>query len=71
MSDGPMDRSNPSEKASYGRTFIYRWRNDVILYTWEWTLKGQGWAAWQMSDGPMDRSEKASYGRTIILPMAT
>ncbi len=31
MSDGPIDRSDPSDKHVYGRTQkFYRWRNDVI-----------------------------------------
>ena len=30
MSDGPIDRSDPSDKHVYGRTEFYRWRNDVI-----------------------------------------
>ena len=25
MSDGPIDRSDPSDKAVYGRTIFYRW----------------------------------------------
>ena len=31
MSAALMDRSDPSEKPSYGRTFFYRWQNDVII----------------------------------------
>ena len=74
MTDGPMDRSDPSEKASYRRTFIYRWRNDVILLYREhnYNLERTGLASMTNVRWPMDRSdplEKPSYGRTIILPM--
>ena len=43
-------------------TSFYRGRN--------YSLEGQGFPAWQMSDGLMDPSEKQSYGRTCILLMA-
>ena len=70
MSDGPMDRSDPSDKQSYGRTIIIRMvkrRNCKALGST--VLKQEGLQAWQMSDGPMDRSDpsdKHSYGRTNI-----
>ena len=69
-----MDRSDPSENASYGQTFILpmaKLRHSTEVESI--VLKGQGLQTWQMSDGPMDRSdpsENGSYGRTFILPMA-
>ena len=74
MSDGPMDRSDPSEKPSYGRTFILpmaKLRN--FTEGESIALKGEASPALEMSYGPMDRSdpsEKPSYSRTFFLPMA-
>ena len=67
MSDGPMDRSDPSEKPSYGRTFILpmaKLRN--FTEGESIALKGEASPALEMSAALMDRSEKPSYGRTFF-----
>ena len=54
MSDGPMDRSDPSENASYGRTFILPMEKLCNFTEGESiVLKGEASPALEMSDGPI------------------
>ena len=72
MSDGPMDQSDPSDKQSYGRTFILpmvKSRNSIDVGSI--VLRRQGACQhWKCQMDRSDPSEKPSYGRTFILPMA-
>ena len=60
------------------RSDIYFTDGEMTQFYGPWGLRSkdlmrQGLPTWQMSDGSIDRpdpSEKQSYGRTFILPMA-
>ena len=60
--------SNTSDRSPVEESLLL-----VVLIDPMVKMFADGWPAWQMSDGTMDRSdpsEKLYYGRTFILPTA-